>query len=56
MTWADLAFVLYMTSWIDAIGVTPVWEDYPLLASLKDKVEALPQLVDWFSRRPKTSF
>jgi len=54
MTWADLAVVHHTTDWMTMVKVTVPWDDYPLLNSLKEKVQALPQLQRWFKEMPQT--
>lgn len=57
LTWADLAFLLHTTSFIEYfIGTFEGWNNFPKLKALKERVEQTPELVKWFKERPESKF
>jgi glutathione S-transferase len=53
LTWADLQYLSF-TKWITHSGVENPVANFPKLAALKARVEAIPKIAEWIEKRPKT--
>ena len=56
MTLADLTF-LNMAALMAMVANAPqIYEKFPKLKALKERVEAIPELAAWIAARPVTDF
>lgn len=53
LSWADFYFVS-VGEYMSYIAGMDLFEPYPTLKALKEKIQSLPKIKEWIEKRPKS--